>query len=108
MVACGGMHATTPSCTQVLVAQKVTAGVYKGVTTTELDELAAETAASLTATHPDYALVCLLVCAVHAALIAMYTFCQSHHNALQLAARVAVSNLHKQTLKSFSETYEMM
>ncbi len=43
---------------QVLVAQKVTAGVYKGVTTTELDELAAETAASLTATHPDYALVC--------------------------------------------------
>jgi hypothetical protein len=42
---------------QVMVAQKVTAGVYKGVTTTELDELAAETAASLTATHPDYALV---------------------------------------------------
>ena len=32
-------------------------GVYKGVTTSELDELAAETAASLTATHPDYALV---------------------------------------------------
>ena len=42
---------------QVMVAQKVTAGVYKGVTTSELDELAAETAASLTATHPDYALV---------------------------------------------------
>jgi hypothetical protein len=42
---------------QVLVAQKVTTGVYKGVTTSELDELAAETAASLTATHPDYALV---------------------------------------------------
>jgi len=40
------------------VAQKVTAGVYKGVTTAELDELAAETAASMTATHPDYALVC--------------------------------------------------
>ena len=40
-----------------MVAQKVTAGVYKGVTTSELDELAAETAASLTATHPDYALV---------------------------------------------------
>lgn len=39
------------------MAQKVTTGVYKGVTTTELDELAAETAASLTATHPDYALV---------------------------------------------------
>lgn len=42
---------------QVLVAQKVTTGVYKGVTTAELDELAAETAASMTATHPDYALV---------------------------------------------------
>ena len=42
---------------QVTVAQKVTVGVYKGVTTSELDELAAETAASLTATHPDYALV---------------------------------------------------
>jgi len=44
-------------CSQVMVAQKVTTGVYKGVTTSELDELAAETAASLTATHPDYALV---------------------------------------------------
>lgn len=42
---------------QVLVAQKVATGVYKGVTTTELDELAAETAASMTATHPDYAVV---------------------------------------------------
>jgi hypothetical protein len=39
------------------VAQKVTTGVYKGVTTSELDELAAETAASLTSQHPDYALV---------------------------------------------------
>jgi ribonucleoside-diphosphate reductase subunit M1 len=68
-------------CEPILVAQKVTAGVYKGVTTTELDELAAETAASLTATHPDYA---------------------------QLAARIAVSNLHKNTLKSFSETVKIM
>ena len=42
---------------QVLVAQKVTTGVYKGVTTSELDDLAAETAASMTATHPDYATV---------------------------------------------------
>ena len=42
---------------QILVAQKVTAGVYKGVTTSELDELAAETAAALTSTHPDYAVV---------------------------------------------------
>lgn len=42
---------------QVIVAQKVCTGVYKGVTTHELDELAAETAASMTATHPDYAVV---------------------------------------------------
>jgi len=35
----------------------VAAGVYKGVTTSELDELAAETAAALTSTHPDYAIV---------------------------------------------------
>jgi hypothetical protein len=56
-------------------------GVYKGVTTSELDELAAETAASLTATHPDYAV---------------------------LAARIAVSNLHKNTLKSFSATMKLL
>ena len=43
--------------TQVIVAQKVTAGVYKGVSTSELDELAAETAASMTSHHPDYAVV---------------------------------------------------
>ena len=42
-----------------MVAQKVAVGVYKGVTTSELDELAAETSASMTATHPDYALVLL-------------------------------------------------
>jgi hypothetical protein len=41
----------------VLVAQKVAVGVYKGVTTSELDELAAETAASMTSKHPDYAQV---------------------------------------------------
>lgn len=46
---------------QVMVAQKVAVGVYKGVTTSELDELAAETSASMTATHPDYALVNFLV-----------------------------------------------
>lgn len=39
------------------MAQKVCAGVYKGVTTTELDELAAETAAGMTSLHPDYAVV---------------------------------------------------
>lgn len=46
-----------PSISQVLVAQKVAVGVYKGVTTSELDELAAETAASMTSKHPDYAQV---------------------------------------------------
>ena len=50
---------------QVLVAQKVTMGVYKGVTTSELDDLAAETAASMTATHPDYATVHVLQCPTH-------------------------------------------
>ena len=68
-------------CDPVRVAQTVTAGVYAGVTTTELDTLAAETAAALTATHPDYAL---------------------------LAARIAVSNLHKSTVKSFSETMKQL
>ncbi|MCG3176762.1 MAG: hypothetical protein MOGMAGMI_01723 [Candidatus Omnitrophica bacterium] len=58
------------------VAKKVIQGIYDGVTTTELDNLAAEIAASLTTKHPDYAL---------------------------LASRIAVSNLHKNTKKSFSE-----
>lgn len=61
----------------VKVAMRVIEGLYDGVTTSELDNLAAETAASMTITHPDYA---------------------------QLAARIAVSNLHKNTKKSFSET----
>src|SRR4030095_6679150 len=59
------------------VAKKTIEGIYEGVPTTELDNLAAETAASLTTTHPDYAL---------------------------LASRIAVSNLHKNTVKSFSAT----
>lgn len=59
------------------VAMKVIEGIYEGVTTSELDSLAAEVAASMTTRHPDYA---------------------------QLAARIAVSNLHKNTKKSFSET----
>jgi len=61
----------------VSVAKRVIDGVYDGVTTAELDNLAAETAASMTIKHPDYA---------------------------NLAARIAVSNLHKSTKKSFSET----
>ncbi|KAL0910724.1 hypothetical protein M5K25_018807 [Dendrobium thyrsiflorum] len=68
-------------CDPVLVAQKVCLGVYKGVTTSQLDELAAETAAAMTANHPDYA---------------------------SLAARIAVSNLHKNTKKLFSETIKEM
>ncbi|HSB93688.1 MAG TPA: ATP cone domain-containing protein, partial [Flavitalea sp.] len=59
------------------VAKKTIEGIYEGVPTTELDNLAAETAASLTTTHPDYAI---------------------------LASRIAVSNLHKKTIKSFSST----
>lgn len=61
----------------VEVAKKVINGLYDGVSTTQLDDLAAETAAALTAAHPDYAV---------------------------LAARIAISNLHKETKKSFSET----
>ena len=99
------------------MAQKVTAGVYKGVTTSELDELAAETAASMTANHPDYALVRLLRPTDGAALplcgrplaLAHEPHTPTHPPApplchVQLAARIAVSNLHKNTLKSFSET----
>ncbi|MEM7037379.1 MAG: ribonucleoside-diphosphate reductase subunit alpha [Bacteroidota bacterium] len=63
------------------VAKKVIEGVYDGVTTTELDNLAAETAASMTTKHPDYAI---------------------------LAARIAISNLHKETEKSFSRTVEKL
>jgi ribonucleoside-diphosphate reductase alpha chain len=56
---------------------RVIEGLYEGVTTSQLDNLAAEVAASMTTTHPDYAL---------------------------LASRISVSNLHKSTKKSFSET----
>ncbi|WP_303309818.1 ribonucleoside-diphosphate reductase subunit alpha [Hymenobacter sp. BT730] len=65
----------------VEVAKKVIDGIYDGVTTVELDNLAAETAASLTTKHPDYAI---------------------------LAARIAVSNLHKVTSKSFSSTMKRL
>ncbi|KAG9004782.1 ribonucleotide-diphosphate reductase subunit rnr1 [Tulasnella sp. 427] len=58
------------------ITKKVIAGVYPGVTTVELDNLASETAAYLTTKHPDYAI---------------------------LAARIAISNLHKETKKSFSQ-----
>lgn len=61
------------------ITKKVIAGVYNGVTTVELDNLASETAAYLTTRHPDYAI---------------------------LAARIAISNLHKETKKSFSAVIE--
>ena len=60
----------------VKISMRVIEGLYDGVTTSELDNLAAETAASMTTSHPDYA---------------------------KLAARISVSNLHKNTKKSFSE-----
>ncbi len=63
------------------VAKKVIDGIYDGVTTVELDNLAAETAASLTTRHPDYGM---------------------------LAARIAISNLHKVTSKSFSSTMKRL
>ena len=65
----------------VEVAKKVIVGIYDGVTTVELDNLAAEIAATLTVTHPDYAV---------------------------LAARIAISNLHKVTSKSFSNTMKRL
>lgn len=61
------------------IAKKVIQGLYDGVTTSELDNLAAETAATMATNHPEYAL---------------------------LAARIAVSNLHKSTNKSFAKTME--
>lgn len=64
-------------CGQVVISQKVIQGVYPGVTTAELDELAAETAAYAASEHPDWS---------------------------KLAARISISNVHKQTEKVFSDT----
>lgn len=63
------------------VTLKVIDGIFDGVTTTELDNLTAEVAATMTVKHPDYA---------------------------QLASRIAVSNLHKNTRKSFSDTMQAL
>ncbi len=76
---CYGLDPT--HVTAISVAMKVIEGIYEGVSTSELDNLAAETAAGLTTKHPDYAL---------------------------LASRIAVSNLHKNTNKSFSKTMEAL
>ena len=65
----------------VEVAMKVINGLYDGVSTSELDNLAAEIAAAMTTRHPDFA---------------------------KLAARIAVSNLHKVTSKSFSNTMKRL
>ena len=59
------------------VAQKVIEGIMPDIRTYVLDQLAMETAASLATKHPDYSI---------------------------LAARLAITNLHKETKKSFSET----
>ena len=63
------------------VAQKVISGLYPGVRTSDLDNLAAETAAYMSTTHPDYG---------------------------RLAARISISNLHKETAASFSETIDKL
>ena len=65
-----------PMVSPEAVAMKVIEGLYDGVSTTDLDNLAAEVAAAKTTEHPDYAL---------------------------LASRIAVSNLHKETKKTFSD-----
>lgn len=69
-------YSLNPMVDPTKVAMRVIEGLYDGVTTSELDNLAAEVAATMTVSHPDYA---------------------------QLAARISVSNLHKNTKKSFSE-----
>ncbi|PKU74034.1 Ribonucleoside-diphosphate reductase large subunit [Dendrobium catenatum] len=95
-------------CDPVLVAQKVCLGVYKGVTTSQLDELAAETAAAMTANHPDYALVSDR-CLVEIHLFSLISIFRLNSGFIyQLAARIAVSNLHKNTKKLFSETIKEM
>jgi ribonucleoside-diphosphate reductase alpha chain len=76
---CYGLNATFID--PIEISKKVIQGLYDGVRTTELDNLAAETSATMAARHPDYAL---------------------------LAARIAVSNLHKNTEKSFSRTMEKL
>lgn len=75
---CYGLH---DKVDPVSVAMRVIEGVYDGVTTSELDNLAAEVAATNAVNHPDYA---------------------------QLASRIAVSNLHKTTEKSFTEVMRML
>jgi ribonucleoside-diphosphate reductase alpha chain len=74
-------YGLSPEVDPIEVAKKVINGLYEGVTTSELDNLAAEVAATNTVKHPDYAL---------------------------LASRIAVSNLHKNTEKCFSEVMKAL
>ena len=63
------------------IAKKVIHGLYDGISSVELDTLAAETAAALTPTHPDYSI---------------------------LASRICVTSLHKRTPKSFSSVIDQL
>lgn len=72
---------STDYVSPVEVAMKVINGLYDGVSTQQLDNLAAEIAATMATKHPDYAI---------------------------LAARIAISNLHKVTSKSFSNTMKRL
>ncbi len=76
---CNGLNADFVK--PVEIAKKVIDGLYDGVSTVELDNLAAETAATMTTKHPDFA---------------------------RLAARISISNLHKVTETSFSNTMKRM
>lgn len=76
---CYGLDSTYVN--PITLAMRVVEGIYDGVSTTELDNLAAEVAATMAGKHPDYAI---------------------------LAARIAISNLHKNTCKSFSTTVKAL
>ena len=78
---CDNVEPALVNVEPALVAQKVIAGLYDGVTTAELDNLAAETCAYMSTIHFDYG---------------------------TLASRVAVSNLHKQTSDVFSDVMEVI
>ena len=63
------------------ITQKTIQGIFDGITTEELDNLSAEIAAYMSGSHPDYS---------------------------KLAARIAMSNLHRKTSDSFLETMRML
>lgn len=63
------------------ITQKVVSGVYKGVKTSEIDELTAETAANMATYHPDFSI---------------------------LAGRISTSNLHKNTIENYEELVEIL